>query len=73
MTENDNLPNGFVLTPDFLTESEEAELLPLISGLSFGPVRMRGVVAKRRVAQFGLHYSFESFRLTPASAFASSI
>jgi len=66
MTENGNLPNGFVLAPDFLTESEEAELLPLISGLSFDSVRMRGVVAKRRVAQFGLHYSFETFRLTPA-------
>jgi len=66
MTENGNLPDGFVLAPDFLTESEEAELLPLISGLPFGSVRMRGVDARRRVAQFGLHYSFESFRLTPA-------
>jgi alkylated DNA repair protein (DNA oxidative demethylase) len=66
MTENGNLPDGFVLAPDFLTEAEEAELLQLISGLSFGSVKMRGAVARRRVAQFGLHYAFESFRLTPA-------
>jgi alkylated DNA repair dioxygenase AlkB len=28
---------------------------------------MHGVVAKRRVAHFGLHYTFTSHRLTPAS------
>jgi alkylated DNA repair dioxygenase AlkB len=27
---------------------------------------MHGVIARRRVAQFGWHYSFDSFRLTPA-------
>jgi DNA oxidative demethylase len=63
---NSNLPEGFVLTPNFLTEAEEAELLAFLPTLSFGQVRMHGVVAKRRVAQFGRHYSFDSFRLTPA-------
>jgi len=53
--------------PDFLTEPEEAELLKFLPALSFGQVRMHGVVAKRRVAQFGWHYSFDSFRLTPAA------
>jgi alkylated DNA repair protein (DNA oxidative demethylase) len=60
------LPEGFVLAPDFLSEAEEAELIAFLPTLSFGQVRMHGVVAKRRVAQFGLHYAFESFRLTPA-------
>jgi DNA oxidative demethylase len=72
MIENGDQPDGFVLAPDFLTEADEAELLPLISALPFVSVRMRGVVAKRRVAQFGLHYSFESFRLTPAPPLPSS-
>lgn len=61
-------PEGFVLTPNFLSDSEEAHLLNFLPGLSYGELRMKGVVAKRRVAQFGWHYSFESFRLTPAPA-----
>ena len=64
--QNSSLPEGFVLTPDFLTPAEEAELIALLPALSYGQVRMHGVVAMRRVAQFGWHYSFESFRLTPA-------
>ena len=55
-----------MLVPDFLSESEETDVLALVSQLSFGSVRMHGVVAKRRVAQFGWHYSFDSFRITPA-------
>src|SRR5688572_32350238 len=61
------LPEGFLLTPDFLNEAEEAELLKFLPTLPFGQVRMHGVIAKRRVAQFGWHYSFDSFRLTPAA------
>jgi alkylated DNA repair dioxygenase AlkB len=63
-----NAPEGFMLAPDFLTEAEEADLSGVLSALSYGVVRMHGVAAKRRVAQFGWHYSFESFRLTPAPA-----
>jgi alkylated DNA repair protein (DNA oxidative demethylase) len=66
MAEHTKLPEGFVLAEDFLTEAEEADLLPVLSALPFGSIRMHGVVAKRRVAQFGWHYSFESFRLKPA-------
>jgi alkylated DNA repair dioxygenase AlkB len=66
--ETSNLPEGFLLTSSFLTEAEEAELRALLPTLSYGPVRMHGVVARRRVAQFGWHYSFESSRLTPAPA-----
>jgi alkylated DNA repair dioxygenase AlkB len=62
------LPEGFVLDHNFLTEAEEAELLAFLPTIPYGHVRMHGVVAKRRVAQFGFHYSFESFRLTPAPA-----
>ena len=59
------LPEGFSLNLDFLSESEEKHLLSALAGLPYGEVRMHGVVAKRRVAQFGIHYAFESFKVTP--------
>src|SRR3954447_2562137 len=63
---NLNLPKGFVLRADVLTEKEEAAVVAILTTIPFGSVRMHGVVAKRRVAQFGRHYAFESFRLTQA-------
>jgi alkylated DNA repair dioxygenase AlkB len=62
-----NLPEGFVLTPDFVEPEEERALIEFVRALQFGNVRMHGVTAKRRVAQFGWHYSFESYRLTQAA------
>jgi alkylated DNA repair dioxygenase AlkB len=61
------LPEGLIFEPDFLTVADEKELIDVIRTLPFGEVRMHGVVAKRRVAHFGLHYTFTSHRLTPAS------
>jgi DNA oxidative demethylase len=61
-----NLPDGFALAEDFLDASEEAALIEFTGTVCFGIVRMHGVEAKRRVAQFGWRYSFESYRLTPA-------
>jgi DNA oxidative demethylase len=60
------LPEGFELTEDFLDVSEEAALITFASTVRYGVVRMHGVEAKRRVAQFGWRYSFESYSLTPA-------
>jgi DNA oxidative demethylase len=60
------LPEGFLLQPDFLTPGEEEELTAFIGSLTMGEIRMHGVTAKRKVKQFGFHYSFDSFRLTPA-------
>lgn len=60
------LPEGLIFQPDFLSVGEENELLDMIRQLPFGEVRMHGVVAKRRVAQFGLRYAFTSHRLSPA-------
>src|SRR3982751_1167527 len=60
------LPDGFRYVPDFLGESEESDLLQAISTVNFREFAMKGVTAKRRIAQFGWHYSFDSFRLTPA-------
>ena len=61
-----DLPEGFVLEPEFLSRDQEQGLINIIGSLPFGEVRMHGVVAKRRVVQFGLHYAFESYKLTPA-------
>jgi alkylated DNA repair dioxygenase AlkB len=60
------LPEGFQYRPGFLTTAEEADLLERIARLAFGEVRMRGVAARRRIVQFGWHYSFETFRLSEA-------
>ena len=61
------LPEGLVVQYEFLSFEEEDELLRSIGCLEMGEVRMRGVASKRRIQQYGFHYSFESFRLAPAS------
>ncbi len=58
-------PGGFQYHPDFLTVTEEHALLTAIGGLELHQFRFQGFTAKRRVASFGYHYSFENFRLTP--------
>jgi len=60
----DELPSGFTYHPEFIKSEEEAQLLAAIETMEFSEVRMRGVVARRRVRQFGWRYSFESYRLT---------
>lgn len=60
-------PEGFQYQDGFLTQTEEAALLARMSDFEFGALRMRGVVARRRTAQFGWRYSFETFKLTPGA------
>ena len=60
------LPDGLVFVPEFLTEQEERDLIEYIGTLDFRSFQMHGVNAKRRIAHFGWHYSFESYRLTAA-------
>lgn len=62
------LPDGFLYRPEFLTPTAEADLIALIASLDFHEFQMHGVTARRRVVQFGWHYSFNSFRLAPAPA-----
>lgn len=61
------LPEGFRYQRDVLTQGEHDELLARVSDLEYGEMKMRGVVARRRIAQFGWRYSFETFRLTPGA------
>ena len=58
-------PEGFRYEREFLSAADELDLKGRVANLQFGESRMRGVTARRRVAQFGWRYSFESFRLTP--------
>jgi DNA oxidative demethylase len=60
------LPPGLIFLPEFLTQDEEANLLDLIRSMDFRTLQMHGVTAKRHIKQFGWHYAFESYRLTPA-------
>ncbi len=57
-------PEGFQYLPDFLSPTEEHEVLQRIEGLEFEAVRMHGIVAKRRVLHFGWLYGYESWQLT---------
>lgn len=54
------------MSPDFLSEQEEHDLIALFRTMTWGNVEMRGVTAKRRVIQFGWRYSFENYGVTPA-------
>jgi len=53
------LPEGFLYRPDFVDAGEEEDLVGLIRGLSFQEVRMHGVIARRRIVQFGWRYHFD--------------
>jgi alkylated DNA repair dioxygenase AlkB len=57
-------PDGFRYQPDLITSAEEAALLDEIRRLEFHAVEMRGVVARRRVIQYGWKYGFDRSRLT---------
>ncbi len=54
------LPEGFLYRENFLSESQEAELLRIFSGLEFEPYDYHGYTAKRRIARFGANYGLNT-------------
>ena len=66
-------PAGLVYLPAFVTEDEERSLVAALEGLEFSEVRMRGQVARRTVAHFGLGYDYEGWGLVPADPLPSSL
>ena len=54
------LPQGFLYKPEFISKEEEQQLVRAIEQLQFSQVKMRDVVAKRRVVHFGRSYQYES-------------
>jgi alkylated DNA repair dioxygenase AlkB len=55
----DSLPEGFEYRPDFLSTSEEQQLLAELAHVAFSAVEMRGAVARRRTAHYGWTYGYE--------------
>ncbi len=51
-----DIPEGFLHRDDFVTGEEESALLAETQRIEFSTFEMRGVVARRRVAFFGLSY-----------------
>jgi DNA oxidative demethylase len=60
------LPEGFVYTPNFISQDEERALVTQIEQLEFAQVNMHGVTAKRRVVHFGHGYEYDSAALKVA-------
>jgi alkylated DNA repair dioxygenase AlkB len=60
------LPEGMIFVPEFLTGEEEQRLLAEAAAISFKRILMRGVEARRRVAHYGMSYSFTGGGLGPA-------
>ena len=53
---------GLLFRESFITLDEELDLLDRIRSLDFHQMKMRGVVARRRVIHYGVKYSFETFK-----------
>ncbi|MGA9392186.1 MAG: alpha-ketoglutarate-dependent dioxygenase AlkB [Candidatus Sulfotelmatobacter sp.] len=60
------LPEGFLYQPDFLSESEEADVLRTVKTLEFGAYDFRGYIAKRRVVAYGGGYDSGPRRMSIA-------
>jgi alkylated DNA repair dioxygenase AlkB len=59
---------GWQYRPDFISESEEIELLGRIADLSLHEARYKNYTARRRVASFGSQYDFNDNQLMPAAS-----
>ncbi|MDB5230945.1 MAG: 2OG-Fe(II) oxygenase [Chitinophagaceae bacterium] len=57
-------PPGFVYSPDFITELEEAELNKAITNIELHNLNFQGFTALRKVQSFGYDYSFDKRSLT---------
>jgi DNA oxidative demethylase len=61
------LPSGFRYFEGFLPPEEEAAVRAELARLALGEVRMHGVVARRRVAHFGVAYAYGSRAVAPGA------
>lgn len=59
-TARQELPNGLVYLPDFISRPEEEELLDAIRQLPFRDAKYKTHTAKRRVVRFGSEYLIET-------------
>jgi alkylated DNA repair dioxygenase AlkB len=61
------LPDGFIYRPDFVSETEERELIREIERIHLEPFKYYQFTGKRRVASFGWEYEFGNKDMSPAS------
>jgi len=66
---HDDVPSGFRYHRDFITSDEEATLAEEIARVEFSTFEMRGVVARRRVAFFGISYGSGGEATSPMPPF----
>src|SRR5215475_3994477 len=60
------VPDGFVYHQDFISETEESELIREIQTLQLTPFKYYQFTGKRRTASFGWQYEFGSSDITTA-------
>jgi alkylated DNA repair dioxygenase AlkB len=60
-----DLPDGFLHRPGLLAPEEERELRARLVALRYEELRMRGFVAKRRIASFGYAYAYDAREVLP--------
>jgi DNA oxidative demethylase len=58
-------PPGLHYYSDFLSSSQEKDLIAHLNGLPWEKVSLFGQVAKRRVVHFGLHYEYNKRTVQP--------
>jgi alkylated DNA repair dioxygenase AlkB len=63
---NSAAPEGFRYKVEFLTPSDEQELVERIRGLPLKEFEFQGYTAKRRTVSYGWDYDFATRRLQPA-------
>jgi alkylated DNA repair dioxygenase AlkB len=63
----EELPEGLVYRPEFLSVVEEKELLATIETLTFRAFEFQGYTAKRRVVEYGWEYDFSSRKAAEAN------
>lgn len=61
-----SLPEGMIYRRDFVSPTEEAQLLEHIHALPLMPARYRQYTARRRTVSFGAGYDFTHRQATPA-------
>ena len=66
-------PPGFRYVPDFISATDELQLLGFIRQLTLHPFQFQGYEAKRKVLSFGLDYDFKSRMLHTGSPMPATL
>lgn len=66
------LPEGFIYQPEFISATEEMELLEQVRSIELHPMKFHGYEGKRKVASFGYDWSFEKRELSKGKEIPAS-